>query len=152
MQQWVDVESVEVDAHESRLDGSLDLDLSFEAINGTAYPLTIERIVTKVSLHANQWETFTVETSVILPPSREGRKSAYPFYVAMKPQGKEVDWFMKGTVLTINGEVTFRDCLQKTRVQDFGGLYECNMKALKYMKPLGLVPDRNTEQEGKKAD
>ena len=147
MRQWVDVGTKGVDSPDS-LKEPFTVHLKFEAVNNTAFPFTIEKIVTKVGLQADTWETFTVETSVTLPPSGEARHSAYPFYVAMKLSGIEAEWFKMGTVLTVNGEVTFKDCLQKTDVQWFGGLYKWGVDLFEYLEPLGIVPDQHTERDG----
>ena len=102
--------------------------------------------MTKVSYFANEWLVFTVDTSSILPPKGNDRINTYPFYIPMKLEGVDIDW-VRGTVLTINGEITFRDCLGDTQIQDFGGLYACSANGFDKIKPLGIVPDQSKECE-----
>lgn len=147
MQQWVDVVTTEagVDSQKSLLNNLLEVNLGFKAINNTSFMLTIKKIVTKVSLQANQWETFTISTSVSLPPSKEGKESAYPFYIPLKLNTEEAARFKGGTVLTIHGEIGFEDCLRKNEVDWFGGLYKFSPNVFEYLQPLGLVPEHETE-------
>ncbi len=148
MQQWVDVGTKGVGSPELLKTTSV-AHLKFEAVNNTAFPVTIQRIVTKVSVRANEWDTFTVDARAILPPSGKGRSSnAYPFYIPMKLEDDaEAERFKRGTILTINGEVTFEDCLQKTCVQRFSGLYACGPGRFEYLEPLGIVPDQQKERD-----
>jgi hypothetical protein len=61
---------------------------------------------------------------------------------------EEMARFMRGeTVLTINGEVTFKDCLRNVDIQQFGGLYRAGPPdTFEYIKPIGLVPDHQIEK------
>ncbi len=147
MQQWVDVEEREVNTHEMK-DQSLKLDLTFEAVNNTNYALTIEQIVTSFELLTRAPIKFTVREGKMLAPSAKSGMNLYPFFVSARLEGNDVDRVMKGTMVGIFGKITFKDCLQQTRVQDFGGMYLCSMKEFKYMKPMGMVPDQETEKDG----
>jgi hypothetical protein len=140
MRQWIDVETGEIMAP---VTGDNVVEFYFQAINNTSYPLTIRKVVTKVSVRANEWETHTVNTNAILPP--KGGEKIYPFYITVNASDILPDW-VKGTVLTINGEIAFVDCLNENRVQQFGGLYACSASGFEYLRPLGLAPDRKTEK------
>jgi hypothetical protein len=48
----------------------------------------------------------------------------------------------------MSGAPGFEDCLQKPRTQDFGGLYFCDASGIKYMKPVGVIPNQSKEREG----
>jgi hypothetical protein len=146
MQQWVDVVTTEagVDNQKSLLNTLLDVNLGFKAVNNTSFMLTVKKIVTKVSFLAERWETFTITTSVSLPPSK-GKESAYPFYIPLKLNTEQAKLFKSGTVLTIHGEVGFEDCLRKNQVDEFGGLYKFSPNVFEYLQPLGLVPEHKTE-------
>lgn len=146
MQQWVDVEEREVNAHEMK-DQSLKLELTFEAVNNTNYPLTIEQVVTSFELLTRAPIKFTIRDIKMLAPSAKSGMNLYPFFVSARLEGNDVDRVMKGTVVGIFGQITFKDCLQQTRVQDFGGMYLCSMKGFKYMKPMGMVPDQETDKD-----
>jgi hypothetical protein len=146
MRQWIDVRTGEIEAS-AYLVHPFQVQCQFEAINSTSYPLTIHKIVTKVSIHANEWDIFTVNTNVIVPPIGNDRDNTYPFYFVLKSADIGTDW-RKGTILTINGEISFEDCLRKSCIQDFGGLYACSANGFQYIKPLGIVPDQKKEREG----
>jgi hypothetical protein len=147
MQQWVEVVTTDaggVDNQKSLRNNLLEVNLGFKVVNNTSVMLTIKRIVTKVGFFAERWETFTITTSVSLPPSK-GKESAYPFYVPLRLNTEHVELFKKGTVLTIQGEVGFEDCLRKNQVDEFGGLYKFSPNVFEYMQPMGLVPEHKTE-------
>lgn len=145
MQQWIDVETrgMETSAKWVR---PVSFRLQFEAINNTPWLLTIQKIETTVSLWAEKWETFTVSHCVPLPPSRDGKSSGYGFYVESDEVNKVLS--ERGDTLpTINGEITFKDCLGNICVQPFGGFYSCGPAHFEYMKPIGVVPDKETAEK-----
>ena len=78
-------------------------------------------------------------------PPKEGIESAYSFYVPLKLNTEEAKWFKSGTVLTIQGEVGFEDCLRKNEVDWFGGLYKFSPNVFDSLQPLGLMPEHKTE-------
>jgi hypothetical protein len=148
MRQWVDVvprgASVFSRAWNPPVGDPFEVQLQFEVINNTSYVMTIEKIVTKISMDALEWETFTVETNVTLSHNKGSPSNRYPFYVAsttIKEQRYE-----SGTVVTINGEVTFKNCFGEKQVDYFGGIYECGPGVFRCLKPLGLVPERQMEK------
>jgi hypothetical protein len=145
LQQWVDVVTADAggDNQKSLPNKLLAVNLGFKAVNNTSFMLTIKKIVTKVSFFAERSETFTITTSVSLPPSK-GKESAYPFYVPLKLDAEHAELFANGTILTIHGEVGFEDCLRKNQVDEFGGLYKFSANVFEYMQPLGLVPEHKT--------
>lgn len=147
-QQWVNVEPESVQDSEDPFSDTFEIDLRFVAINNTAFPLTIEKIVTKVSLKAETWDVFTVDTNAILPPSKDGKRSEYPFYVRMAMEVRYREQFKNGTFLTINGTVIFTDCLKEPNFDWFGGIYTCNTDtgAFDYLRPLGVEPKHHTEK------
>jgi hypothetical protein len=149
MLQWIDIETKGVEGA-SPIGEPFEIRLKFEAVNNTPYVLTIQKIVTNVSLWALEEEVFTVGVNVRLPPNRSSKSSAYPFYVGCTTIGKEV--FEQGTVLTINGEITFKDCREQTQVQWFNGLYACGPKAFRALQPLGSVPDKEHKKYEQKAN
>ncbi len=137
MQQWIDVETrgMETSAKWVR---PVSFRLQFEAINNTPWLLTIQRIETTYAVWCDKWETFTVSHLVPLPPSRNGGNSGYAFFL-------EVD--SMNSLPTISGKITFKDCLGNTRIQPFGGLYECGPDHFEYLKPVGIVPDKETREK-----
>jgi hypothetical protein len=143
MQQWIDIEPIEARAV-NRPGEPFEVHLQFEAVNNTPYVLTIEKIITRIDMMPPDSEIFTVSTNVSLAPKGNGRSSVYPFYVRTKEIEKL--GFGGGTVVTVNGEVTFRDCLKDLHIDWFGGLYKCAPEYLVYLKPAGLVPDQKKEK------
>jgi hypothetical protein len=143
MRQWVDVEARGAKAMRPiSVEGKdiYEVRLEFMAINNTPYVLTVENIRTSIGIEADTWEIFTVETSVDLSPRKESDSNAYSFYVPAQTIKKER--FEKGTVVTVNGQITFRDCLGKVRTDYFGGLYRCGQEGFVKINQLGIVPDR----------
>jgi hypothetical protein len=121
------------------------VNLSFEAVNNTSHPLDILKIVTTIGMWAYEWEVFTIDTNITLAPQRDSPTKRYPFYVPTQSIAKE--GIEKSTFLTINGEITFKNCLGKTQTDYFGGFYRCEGRTFQYLKALGLVPDRTEEHE-----
>jgi hypothetical protein len=153
MPQWVDVESLGCYIQEPRA-GKVDpftINLRFQALNNTSYPFDIQKIVTKIGMWADQWEVFTVQTNNTLAPQQKSRTSHYGFFVPTQSITKE--WFKSGTVVTINGEITFKSCLGKIQTDYFGGLYRCGQiddgpeGMFIFTESLGIVPERTEEKE-----
>ncbi len=149
MQQWVDVEARGATVEErSYLQDAPDfvVDLSFYAVNNTAYALTITAIETIVEM-VGESEVFPLETNVTLPPKRESENNRYAFYIPTQSIKRES--LEGGTIVTINGSVTFIDCLGVPRSDYFGGFYRLRgqVGAIDFMKmkAIGIVPDRRVE-------
>jgi hypothetical protein len=144
MWQWVDVETRGADVVTSlkhhAAKNPFEIRLQFEAVNDTLYLLTIQKVVTTIALWPGEWETFTAATSAPLPPKRNGKTSGHPFYVETGIATKEE--FERGTLFSIDGNVTFMDCQGQTRNQPFGGLYECSPDHFEFLKPIGTVPEK----------
>ena len=148
MQQWVDVNplSYEIKAASHGAGATpFTVHLSFEAVNNTSQPFDVLKIVTKIGTWANEWEVSTVEENVTLVPQNESRSKRYYFYASTERITE--DWLRMGTDVTINGWVTFKNCLGKVQTDYFGGLYRCKAGAFRYLRPLGVVPERTTESE-----
>lgn len=147
MQQWVDIEPIKVDhPKDAAMKDPIEINLHFEATNNTPYPLTVEKVVTQLSFFASEWKVSTVEASVRLPPTRNGKSSAYAFYAPVLVNGG-AKWLNHGAIVTVNGDVFFRDCMNREQVQYFGGLYRCTRGEFVYLKPLGIVPTTATRTE-----
>jgi hypothetical protein len=144
MRQWVDVEARGADASDPPMQPHTTRG-KFEAVNNTSFPLTIYKIVTKVSIRANEWEIFTVNTNVTLPPNQSGKSGSYPFYIEVNLGDYLGENWFHGTILTINGDIHFEDCLGRKETQWFGGLYRFGPDNFSYLKPLGIEPDRTKE-------
>lgn len=154
MGQWIDVEPLGCYIQTppaGQRDFPFTINLRFEAVNNTAYTLDIQKIVTKIGMLAYEWEVFTVETNVTLASQEKSRNRRYAFYIPTQSVTQE--WFRRGTVVTINGEVTFKNCLGRTQTDYFGGLYRCgqiNSKQegiFRYLEALGIVPERTKEKD-----
>jgi len=154
MSQWVDVESLgcyiqEPPAGRAR-DFPLTINLRFEAVNNTSHTFDIRKIVTKISMWPSEEEVFTVETNVTLAPDKESRSKRYPFYIPTQSITEEE--FKQGTIVTINGEITFKSCLGKMQTDYFGGVYRCGQidagqqGIFSHLETLGIVPDRAEEK------
>jgi hypothetical protein len=144
MRQWVDIEALGCSsANYSLLRNGPDfaVDISFEAVNNTANVLTIRKIETIVEMVPDGSEVFIVETNVDLSPDKKSENNRYPFYIPAQSIKREL--FNKGTVVTINGAITFDDCLGKRRSDYFGGLYECSEGKFVKLRALGVVPNRS---------
>ena len=88
---------------------------------------------------------FTIETNVTLAPQQDSPIKRYPFYVPTQSITKiEIE---NGTLVTINGEITFKNCLGKIQTDYFGGFYRCEGDTFRYLKATGLVPERTEEKE-----
>ncbi len=146
MRQWIDIEPRKNVPHETLL-GALpfNIRIQFEAANNTPYLLTVIKVVTEVSYLAGKAVTFTVPASVPLPPGVDSKRRGYTFYAEVDVD-KET-YFDRGVILTINGEITFEDCMDKQQTQWFMGLYRCEADGKFFlMEPLGIVPQKTEKQ------
>jgi len=147
MRQWVDVEVLgcrPAKRHFAPKNPKFAVDISFEAVNNTANVLTVRKIETIVDMTPDESEVFIVETNVDLSPDKSSENNRYPFFISSQSIRRE--WFEKGTIITINGSVTFDDCLGKQRSEYFGGVYECSDGRIVKLKALGIVPERSVEK------
>jgi hypothetical protein len=140
LQQWIDVETSRMHAN---FEKSI-VNLHFRIVNNTDYPLTIQKIVTKATFCVD-WEVFTITTNVTIPPRQKTKSEGYPFYVSMNLKKAEMEWIKNGTIVTINGEIGFLDCLQRPDSDYFGGLYRVKEQVFEYLEPVGIKPDHTTE-------
>ena len=141
MRQWVDIEPIKVGYPKvaDAMQETIEITLQFEAINNTPYVLTIEKIVTELSYGESEWETSTVNVNVLLPPIRNGKSSGYAFYANVTVAGG-LTWMNHGAIVTVNGNVAFRDSMGNPKPQYFGGLFRCTRGEFVYLKPVGIVP------------
>jgi hypothetical protein len=159
MGQWVDVEPlgcyIQRPPPWKKDDLPFTINLRFEAVNNTAYTFDIRKIVTKIGMWADEWEVFTVETNVTLASHEKSRNNRYAFYVPTQSITEES--FRQGTTVTINGEITFKNCLGKIQTDWFGGVYRCGQIDAKQdglfssLETLGIVPERTNEKDNPKA-
>ncbi len=140
MRQWVDVKTNRMHAN---FEKSI-VNFHFRIVNNTDYPFTIQKIVTKATFHVD-WEVFTITTNVTVPPRRKTKSEGYPFYISMNLKEAEMEWVKNGTIVTINGEIGFVDCLQRPDSDYFGGLYRVKEQLFEYLEPVGMKPDHTTE-------
>jgi len=154
MGQWVDVDPLGCYIQTppaGKRDFPFTINLLFEAVNNTNNTFDIQKIVTEIGMLPYEREVFTVETNVTLAFQEKSRSKRYAFYVPTQSITEE--WFRKGTVVTINGEITFKNCLGVVQTDHFGGLYRCGQidggqqGMFKYMEALGIVPERKHERE-----
>lgn len=143
--QWADVEEVGC-AREPPKAGRKDpfvVNIQFVVVNNTANVFTLLKIETAVSMSSDETEVFTIDTNTVLSPRRESESNRCSFYIPVQSISEE--WFRTGTVVTINGHVTFIDCMNQRRAEYFGGLYECGPGKIEKITILGMVPDRAVE-------
>jgi hypothetical protein len=144
LRQWVDVEAVDCQSTEPLLSSTRPkfvVQISFRAVNNTANVFTIRKIETTVSMMPDETEVFLVETNVDLSPRKESESNRYPFYIPVESITKEL--FTRGTVVTLNGQITFIDCMGDRRQEYFGGLYRCSEGSIEKIEVLGMVPERS---------
>jgi hypothetical protein len=144
MRQWISIETR--NAAVSDKEAEPEINFSFQAFNDTAYPLTIIKIETWVGYWSDTWDKSTAETNHTLPPWK-GEKRPYFFYAVFKGQSEIIEAFKKGTIFTINGAITYIDCLEVTRVQEFGGLYFARPDKFDWLEPLGTAPDHEKKSK-----
>ncbi|WP_263377303.1 hypothetical protein [Granulicella paludicola] len=142
MRQWVDVEVIDCRVQTWREGTShpFAVNISFQAVNNTPNVFTILKVETAINQYSDSTEVFIIETNTDLSSKKESESSRYPFYVPTQMPSEEQ--ISAGTVLTLNGQITFIDCLGEKRCQAFGGLYACRIGYVEKMSASGIVPDR----------
>ena len=142
MQQWVDVDATDCTAQKWRAATGFPfvVDLGFQAVNNTSNVLTITKIETTLNESPDETEVFRIEANAVLSTHKDSESNSYPFYIPT--QYIPADRFAGGAIITLNGEVTFIDCLGTTRTQYFGGVYSCAEGYIKKLQAKGIVPDR----------
>jgi hypothetical protein len=97
----------------------------FKAINETSFPLTIVKIVTKVSYRRVegrlQWEVFEVKERAIIPPSKAAKESSHPFFVFLDLDESAVRAYVDQTmIVSVNGVISFENAAGNIEEQSFG--------------------------------
>jgi hypothetical protein len=120
MQQWVNIKNWTKN-YRSAPDGSAGLGISFELVNPTNWPLTI----VNTKLRINPIESWAVHNILLAPNS--------PYAVRVNEislsKEQENDYLNARIVLVVFGMVTFRDCFERVREQEFSGLLQCGKTA-----------------------
>jgi hypothetical protein len=138
MQQWVDVETRGSTPKFFELTSRIRL--AFGAVNNTNFPLTLQKVITQVNIRNKGWDTFVSDSIVVVPPSgRDKSNSVYTFAIEITPAAADVDLFPTHAMLSIKGEVTFRDCLNKIHVHNFNGYYSYGPDHFERLGPLGMA-------------
>ena len=154
LQQWVEIELYDVRSNElieDRADGAavIATNILFRAVNSTTLPLTIKKIVTRVSGHSTDWQTSTVEETTTLPPSRKDNALNYPFFVPILLQGDVAKKYMEGMfVFTVSGTVFFEGIPpEKGCEEGFSFVVQAGNKGFRILPYLGVHPVEIQKQQ-----
>jgi hypothetical protein len=131
LRQWVDVKIIGSEVNKDLTDafGELvkdaQINLRFKAINETSLPLTIVKIVTKVSRRRIEgklhWEVFEVDERVTIPPSKGDKESSHPFFVFLDLNENAVRAYQDQTmVLLIIGDISIENATGDIEGHSFG--------------------------------
>ncbi len=139
MRQWVNIEPIKTVTSPNFIDSS-EIALQFEVRNRTDYLITIKKIVAEVVHGAGPTRSFTVSCSVPVPPEKSSVDGGHPFYV--NAFADRSTWTEIGAIFIVSGQVTYADCMDIERTQEFGDLFRGfgDGRLLK-MKPSGLAPE-----------
>jgi hypothetical protein len=150
MRQWVVCEFVKTEYEGNIYEGRelvrlLPISIKLQAVNRTNLPLTITRIVTRISRPVagrdTSWETFEVEEREILPPMIGGQGGAYPFYVPLQLEGEAVKAYQSDQfMISVSCQVFFEPAIGGTEEQSFGSLVRCGATLDRILRYVGKAP------------
>jgi hypothetical protein len=153
LRQWVDVEVTGSETDDSLRDAfgelakSGEVRVRFKAINETSLPLTIVKIVTRVSRTRVGgklvWEVFETDEWAILPPSKPGKESSHPFFVFLGLDEGGVRAYVDHTMLiSIRGVIYFRSAAGKIDKQSFGKVMNISGLFMRELPFRGIEPSK----------
>ena len=140
--QWVDIGNWKIDREDAwehdweinrsertraekgrTLKDSLEVSISFDVFNRTAFPLELEKVIVRVGRPSQgewRWQAFEVTSSVIIPPHSTEGDTSENYFVSVQLDNDEVYNYTKsGAYRRIYVSAHFLDSEGKRRVQVF---------------------------------
>jgi hypothetical protein len=138
MRQWVNVEPIKT-VTPPTFTNPLEVTLQFQILNKTDYLLTVQRIEAEV-FHRGKARIFKVSCNVPIPPEKSSADGGYPFYMTLFVD--RGTWPGTGAFFFAGGEVTYLDCMDVERTQEFRDMFEGYEDGrLVRKRPSGQVPE-----------
>jgi hypothetical protein len=158
IRQWLVLEFIKSKFNESLFEPSgeikqhLSIELRLQAVNKTPLPLTIKKVVTKISRHVEgrepEWEAFEVEDREILPPVSDGKGGVYPFFVPLQLNGKEVKTYQTNQfIVSISSHAFFESAAGGAEEHTSGSLVRCGPFEDVILPYVGKNPRRPQGQD-----
>jgi hypothetical protein len=138
MRQWVNVEPIKAVTPPAFQD-PIEITLQFQVLNRTDYLITVKKIEAEV-FHRGKARIFKVSCSVPVPPKKSTSDGGHPFYLTLFVDRNT--WPETGTLFFAGGEVTYLDCMDIERTQEFRDLFQAYEDGrLVRKRPSGMVPE-----------
>lgn len=148
MSQWVEAAFCGITTHEltkvpnSNAIETAEISVQGKIVNRTPLPLTVDKVVTKISRTEN-WETFEVVADELLAPANPqleaGYESGYAFYVLLALDKEQAARLLQGELrFAFVIEVSFIEASGTARRQSFPGIVGCNTHTITNLPYLGV--------------
>ena len=150
MSQWVNIEPIKTVTPPAFQNPS-EVVLEFQVLNKTDYLLTVKKIEAEV-FYGGKARIFKVSGSDPVPPEKSSADGGLPFFLILL--ANRSTWSDSGAMFFVGGEVTYLDCMDIERTQEFRDMfhgYEDGRLVRK--KSSGQVPeveDYETKDEDSK--
>jgi hypothetical protein len=147
MSQWVNIEPIKT-VTPPAFQNPIEVVLEFQVLNKTDYLLTVKKIEAEV-FYGGKARIFKVSGSDPVPPEKSSADGGLPFFLTLF--ANRSTWSDIGVMFFVGGEVTYLDCMDIERTQEFRDMfhgYEDGRLVRK--KSSGQVPeitDYKTENE-----
>ena len=136
MRQWVNIVPISVGIPPT-LKTPCEVSLKFEIVNRTDYLLTILRVESSMAANISSGNASSVDSNFPLVPQKRDGDSSFPFCASVLVDVSA--WSEKGRIFIVTGTVTYLDCMEIRRTQDFQDLYLGFMDGrLERMKPASI--------------
>jgi len=138
MSQWVNIEPIKT-VTPPAFHNPVEVVLEFQVLNKTDYLLTVKKIEAEV-FYGGKARIFKVLGSDPVPPEKSSAEGGLPFYLTLFADRST--WHDIGALFFVGGEVTYLDCMDIERTQEFRDMfngYEDGRLIRK--RPSGQVPE-----------
>jgi hypothetical protein len=138
MRQWVNIEPIKT-VTPPTFENPVEVTLEFQVLNKTDYLLTVKKIEAEV-FYWGKARIFKVSGSDPVPPEKSSADGGLPFFLTLLVDRSK--WPDSGALFFVGGEITYLDCMDIERTQEFRDLFHGYENGrLVRKKPSGQVPE-----------
>lgn len=119
MSQWVNIEPIRT-VTPPAFQNPVEVVLEFQVLNKTDYLLTVKKIEAEV-FYGGKARIFKVSGSDPVPPEKSSAEGGLPFFLTLF--ANRSTWSDSGAMFFVGGEVTYLDCMDIERTQEFRDMF-----------------------------
>ena len=153
MSQWVNIEPIKT-VTPPAFQNPIEVVLEFQVLNKTDYLLTVKKIEAEV-FYGGKARIFKVSGSDPVPPEKSSAEGGLPFFLTLF--ANRSTWSDIGAMFFVGGKVTYLDCMNIERTQEFRDMFQGYEDGrLVRKKSSGQVPEitdyKAEDEEAKTSD